>query len=357
MKEIGSEFYLINEVREECTQINSLGDKNYFLRSGRDAIGLVADLLKRKINIILMPSYCCEAMVQPFISRGWIIKYYPILDGFSTDIKSLNSLIELEKPNAVLIMNFFGIADTSNLIDNIRNHNYYIQIIEDVTHILFDFDKVYSNKVDFYVASIRKWFGIIDGGLFVSNKKSKLIIKYKESEFVALRREAFRLKKQYISLRTSFVKDAYRRLFLESEISLNSEASPVLVSDQSEAIIKSFDYSSMIRIRQINARTLISTIMNNPYVRLPYDFEKLLDGTPFSVPILVSDRDNLQSEMAKKGLYLSVLWPLNDNSRKISRFSSELEESMLSIPVDQRYRPKDMEYICKLISDYFQEKS
>jgi dTDP-4-amino-4,6-dideoxygalactose transaminase len=356
MKEIGSEFSLSVEKGNYFSKINSLGEKNTFLRCGRDAIGLVAELLETQTHIILIPSYCCDAMVQPFVSRGWDVEYYPIMDNFSTDIQYLISLIKRKKPDAVLIMNFFGVSDTHQIVDRIRSENSSIQIIEDVTHILFDFDKAYSDKIDYYVGSVRKWMGIVDGGLVVSNKKSILKVKFKESEFVTLRREAFKIKQQYNSMSESLIKDRFRRLFLDAEKSLNNEVEPLSISVESKKLIDSYNYSLMVKTRKKNARVLIKLLKLIPHIRLPYNFDILLESTPFSVPILVKGRDKLQSELARKGVYLSVLWPLNEKSRKISHFSAELEGSMLSIPVDQRYTPEDMKYICKLLNEYFQAK-
>ena len=83
MKEIGSEFALFSNEEYYFKHIKSLRNSTRFLRCGRDATGYVANLLKRKSGIILMPAYCCKSMVDPFLIRGWKVEYYPIKNDFS----------------------------------------------------------------------------------------------------------------------------------------------------------------------------------------------------------------------------------------------------------------------------------
>ena len=76
MKEIGSEFSLYSRNDYYFRRIKSLGKSVRFLRCGRDAIGYVADLLTKESGIVLMPAYCCDSMVNPFIIRGLKIIFY-----------------------------------------------------------------------------------------------------------------------------------------------------------------------------------------------------------------------------------------------------------------------------------------
>ena len=83
---------------------------------------------------------------------------------------------------------------------------------------------------------------------------------------------------------------------------------------------------------------------------LERSFEKE-DSSPFSLPILVEKRDEVQSAMAKRGVYTQWLWPLCDEAVSICHVSKEMNDKMLSVPIDQRYSWDDIEDIADIICD------
>ena len=77
--------------------------------------------------------------------------------------------------------------------------------------------------------------------------------------------------------------------------------------------------------------------------------ERCLDGAPFSLPVLVENRDEVQRKLAEAGVYAPVLWPICEDARKVCDVSAMISDCMLSIPVDQRYDWDDMEGIAHRI--------
>ena len=77
--------------------------------------------------------------------------------------------------------------------------------------------------------------------------------------------------------------------------------------------------------------------------------ERCLNGAPFSLPILVKNRDEVQQKLAKRGVYAPVLWPICDEARSICPASARMADEMLSIPIDQRYNYDDIEDIAKIV--------
>ena len=84
-------------------------------------------------------------------------------------------------------------------------------------------------------------------------------------------------------------------------------------------------------------------------VELVPGLERSFEGAPFSLPILVDDRDNVQRRLAQKGVYAPLLWPVCDQARNICPVSANMADRMLSIPVDQRYDWDDIEEISKIV--------
>ena len=77
--------------------------------------------------------------------------------------------------------------------------------------------------------------------------------------------------------------------------------------------------------------------------------EKSFKGAPFSLPILVENRDEVQKLLAKKGVYAPVLWPIDERARFVCKNSAYISDHMLSLPIDQRYDWDDMEDIAKIV--------
>jgi len=351
MKEIGSEFSLYSETDYYFSHIKNFGKSVRFLRCGRDAIGYVANLLNRNTGIILMPAYCCDSMVNPFEVKGWKIVYYPINEDLSIDVQYLISANEEYHPDVVFLMNFFGIADTLKSINIIRQKCPGIQIIEDITHSLFDLDKIYSNQVDYYIGSIRKWFGIVDGALVIATKNEIPEIDYFESDFVTLRRQGLSLKEEYIHTNSPETKQIFRKVLFDAENSLDNGSNPCSISPESQLILDNMNVETLRNNRKCNAKVLLDRLSTVPKIQFPKGIENILKITPFSIPILVENRAFIQTKLASNGIYCSLLWPLSNEARKISRFAEKMESSMLSIPIDQRYDASEMNIIYNVISD------
>lgn len=351
MKEIGSEFSLYSETDYYFSHIKSFGKSVRFLRCGRDAIGYVANLLTRNTGIILMPAYCCDSMVNPFEIRGWKIVYYTINEDLSIDVQYLISAYDKYHPDVVLLMNFFGITDTSKSVNTIRDKCPGIQIIEDITHSLLDLDKIYSNQVDYYVGSIRKWFGIVDGALVIATKNDTPEIDYFESDFVTLRRQGLSLKEEYIHTNSTETKKTFRKVLLDAEKSLNNGSNPCSISPDSQSILENMNVETLRNSRKINTKVLFGLLKTIPEISFPKKIDNILEITPFSIPILINNRDSVQKKMTKRGVYASLLWPLSEDARNISPIALEMENTMLSIPIDQRYDASDMQTIYKVIKN------
>ena len=134
-------------------------------------------------------------------------------------------------------------------------------------------------------------------------------------------------------------------MFLEAEKSLDDGKNPILISPDSMKLLENLNCSVIKNRRKWNANTLLNLLKTVSGVYFPLNIDQILKTTPFSIPVLIKDRNSFQKKLAEKGIYASVLWPLNDDAREKSLFAVEMENSMLSIPIDQRYDSSDMQKI------------
>ncbi|RPH30291.1 MAG: hypothetical protein EHM93_16150 [Bacteroidales bacterium] len=348
MREFGSEFcYLSNEKKFLSTFVYF---SNVILMStGRDALGLVAESIDLKGNNILFPSYSCNSMVEPFSKRGWNIIYYSLNDDLSVKKEEIFSLCKRFNPKAILLMNFFGVAPTEEIAYHIKKKFECIYIIEDFTHVLFS-ERVLLNKyVDFFVASIRKWVGLADGAIILSNLRINNFDNKENSKFINLRNEAQSLKFKYTTTKEIKLKDCYLELLKKAELVIDRYDNIYTISKSSLETLNSLDVNGIILIRKENFQHLYEGIKQIKGIKFQLEIDNKQICCPFSLPILVNNRDKIQNEFAGKGLYAPVIWPINNMARNVCHVSTNMSDSMLSIPIDQRYDYEDIEDIIKIV--------
>lgn len=176
-REIGSNFWISPEdiIANESSipnpsSFNCTGEDHVWLSTCRSAITLVINTIeKRNPNInktVLLPSFTCHTVYEPFMNLGYSVKTIPIDRQLVSQAKDILEIISNEEVGVVLFHRYFGF-DTLPNIDHIvaKLHAKGIIVIEDCTQ------SMYSNipriDADYFVGSIRKWCAVPDGGFAV----------------------------------------------------------------------------------------------------------------------------------------------------------------------------------------------
>ena len=349
MREYGSEhpgillpdgYFISFEKYGHCT----------WLRSGREALYLVALNLNpdKSQPIILMPAYCCHSMVDPFVNAGWRILYYQLYDDLKVDLQNLFALLMSKRPRAVLTMNFYGSASTRAAIDTIKTEFPECICIEDFSHCTFCISDIYNEQVDYYVTSIRKSVGVCDGSVIISKASlDDSIVEDKETVFMASRRDCQKLKAKYTYSQDAAQKNIFYTELRKQEGELDNFTGVHRISSTGKDMLKVLNGSMIRYARQQNMKHILN-LVSGKVESIP-GIEKCLSGAPFSLPILVKNRDEVQQNLAKRGVYAPVLWPICDEARAICSVSARMADEMLSIPIDQRYNYDDIENIAKIV--------
>jgi hypothetical protein len=354
MKEIGSEFSYNDKKNIYFKEFIDTHSKSQFFRCGRDILKHLADKYSEKggVKSILMPTYSCDSMYNPFFIYNWNVVFYPLYDDLTPNIEFIEECIKSNKVDAILLMDFFGFTDVNTLIGKVKQMKNDILIIEDVTHRIFNIGN--NSNVDFYVGSIRKWLGIPDGALLYSDKfDMPNNLDVTETLFVSLRSKALDLKLKYSHSADPKLKEDYRELMSCAETSIAEGQLYYKISEKSLDYLNNLDVSTLKIARKKNFNYLYNMVKDISEISFPLNIEKLLSNEiiPFSLPVLVDNRDDIQKKLAKRNLFAPLLWPLNNSSRKLCSVSANLENKMLSIPIDQRYDFSDMNLIYDRLID------
>jgi len=364
-KEIGSEFdisieFLLDVFHNKRLSQNKISFENVkditYLSNGRTAIKFIlSHIMKKKhINKCWLPSYLCETIIQPFKELNLDYEFYNVKENLQLDIDYLSKRIK--KNDLILTLYYFGFPPNREII------NYFIKlkddniiILEDLTHSFLS-KNIYLNKIGNYsIISLRKWFGIPDGGIAISNEDlfdKDIIIKKPFDEFVNLRLQYSVLKNFYIKKIIDKNK-SFRKLHNQAEELANSVIDLNVMSNLSKAILDTIDFNTMIYKRRKNYNYLLSCIHNLDKIKILYSI--LSDNVcPLGFPVIVEKRDSLRKFLINNNIYCPIHWPLPEDIPKNFSYSYYLSKNILTIPCDQRYSIEDMEIIIEKVKKFYE---
>lgn len=352
MREFGSEHPAVVLPDGYFDSLSSLVKDTVYLRSGREALMFAGINACNEINkTILLPSYCCWSMSAPFVKLGWSVKYYRLNEDLTVDISFLKQLLLSENPQAVLTMNFYGCASTIEAVDVVKAHDGKIQVIEDFSHCTFCLKNIFNEKVDFYVSSIRKSVGVCDGAVVLSNRICRRdCIQESETDFADKRHQAQKEKMRYAWTKDQNVKRHFLDVISECETIINDFKVVRPISKRSSRMLELLNGEEIAFARRENMKHLCSLLLGKVKMLPGVERSFLLESSaPFSLPILVDNRDDVQKTLAKRGVYTQLLWPICEEAQKLCPVSKMMNDRMLSVPIDQRYSWDDVEDIASII--------
>ncbi len=319
--EIGSEFYSVPTGAEN----QLFSEETQWFRSGRSALSAI--IRENQFQTVLLPDWCCDSMIKPFLDNGAQVKFYSALSGFA-DMDA----------DAVLVMDYFGYTN------RFPKSAFRGVVIRDVTHSVLS-DVSYEDA-DYYFGSLRKWAAFYTGG-FAWGFKKPVSYETEHTNFVSLRKTAIEQKSAYISGETE--EKGYLDIFSEAEEILEEETGvfPADIRDVERS--KTFDVLSVRAQRRKNAQILIDAFSD---IAVFPELRK--EDCPLFVPVCVPNRDALRKYLIEHKIYCPVHWPKTPY-HQVSEETKELYQNGLSLVCDQRYTEEDMHRMVAVIQKFFKE--
>ena len=347
MKEIGSEFWTVP---------GKYGDIAYLL-AGRTALEYIIREILARTNIcsVLLPSYCCHTMIEPFVRHNIHVRFY---DVFFDDAKGG---LCVDIPDALAneifyFMDYFGFRRMQEIDCKTIRSDWEV-IIDDRTHswlssVEYDDDL----DADYQYISFRKWaaFDAISIAISRHGKFKTMLPVQTNQSYCDIRNKAFDLKNSYIATGIEN-KSVFLSLFNKAEEMLENDYIGYRPSLNTIQKLSLFDTVYVHDRRYENAKTLISQLQGIPGIKLPYK-NVHANETPLFVPIVVmKNRDSLRKFLIDNQVYCPVHWPLSTFHNGISKRAEDLYMRELSLVCDQRYGIDDMNKIIALIRKYISE--
>ena len=341
MKEIGSDFWKVEQKDH---------DIRFFL-SGRTALEyIIRDILSRGVfDSVLLPSYCCHTMIEPFIRNGIYIRFY---DVYIREGKLQVDVPEPKRREIYFLINYFGYQDLQGP-DRKEIREKWDCIIEDCTHSWL-MKKAEISYVDYRFTSYRKWTGTGAvasaervGAHFHIGKPIRI-----NKEYEKLIGDAEKRKKEYIEENRGDKKE-YLKLFQEAEEELSRNYEDCVPEYERQYRLMNLDLNIIREKRRENAEVLLNHLKDMKEL-MPMISEIQPEDVPLFVPVMAEPgkRDLLRQYLIEKQIYCPVHWPVSE-LHQISGRAKEIYDRELSLVCDQRYGRREMERIAEALKRFY----
>lgn len=339
MREIGSEYHY-DPLKEESSVPHTIaGVSDYaYTFSGRTAMSVVLQNLTG-IKKALLPSYCCDSMIEPFRALNIKFEFY---DVFWANGLQINLSID-DDVDLLLWCNYFGFKQ--RMPDLTRFISRGGIVVEDITHSYFSCNP-YNLQSHYLVASVRKWLPLICGGYcasLVGNLNYKPTIEvpsdYEETKVLAMKQKA-----EYLNCGDKKIKENYLQNYSQSNRWLADHYFGLKIDPQSKKYLTLMDASGLVKRRLKNASAIYECLKIQKNI-LPMFCESEMD-CPLFVPVLFTskaERDKVRQRLIDEMIYCPIHWPKPDGC------CSNLYDLELSLVCDQRYDENDMRRMMQIV--------
>ena len=361
--EIGSNFWLAPETKFVVEELDNEdfglpeGDMA-FTSTGRGAILLVIAHMKQQRKVALLPSFTCSSVILPFVENGYQVDYYDIEKDLTISKERFLEKAEKMQPSVILVQNYYGfdtLTPMNEVFGNLQKQG--VVIIEDVTHSLYS--GIPRLTADYYVTSLRKWFGIPEGGMALSQKGPfQAKPTDSDSELERAKLDALYGKYRYIMEGIGEKPEVLGKC-RDAETMLENQGGIHGLGDCSKAILANVDVAALQKQRRENYGFLVEKV--NGLQSINAVFPTMPDAVvPLFLPVFTvaeSDRKLLQAYLSARSVYAPILWPSFDGEKGLSLENASptvkwVYKHILCIPVDQRYGLEDMAHIADVLTEF-----
>ncbi|HNT23104.1 MAG TPA: hypothetical protein PKM21_01975 [Anaerolineales bacterium] len=340
---IGGEFELSSLPRSVDAIELTQGIAGSWTVSGRAALcALLAHLKKQGVTKILMPAYLCESIIQPVKAFGLAYDFYPVDE-------DLAAHPDPQKNSAVILIHYFGWLNPSTEALRQSAEDSFV-LVEDLTQAVFSSWKFIKGTQPLVFFSLRKFGPVPLGGWYSrSDRLPSVDLMFKVLFWKSLAARLY--KYNYLKISPDIDQQAeqtYLDVFNHVESSFDLSCTPYLLDAEAKSLIDGINWAYAAAARRKNWNALSDLLPGN--ILLP--FHKMLptDVVPLGYVVNCTERDKIRQNLQAAQIFCPIHWRLPEEvSAKRFPISYRLSNTLMTIPIDQRYNPRDMEHISKVI--------
>ncbi|WP_313154640.1 DegT/DnrJ/EryC1/StrS aminotransferase [Lacrimispora sp.] len=323
-----------------------------FLMSGRCAIYYTLEdmMLTDHKRIAYVPIYTCETVLAPFEKAGYQMLFYDV-DRTMTPVFDKSVLNQI---SVLSLCGYYGFCTYDREFVRLCRES-GVRIIQDTTHSILSWNGI-DPCCDYIVGSLRKWIGIPSGGFAIKTHGhfAKRLLE-PSCTHLAMRAAAMLEKETWSHSsdpKAPLKLAAATSVFWDAEIMLRQMFDSYESDPESINIMKHIDIDTIRRKRQENYRYLLEHLILSPDFNII--FPVLAEETvPSHFPFFAKNRKKIQDYLTAYGVSSTVYWPIPSAVRLSGHpDAAYIYDHVFSLPCDQRYGLKEMQYICHLLNQY-----
>ena len=288
------------------------------LNTGRNAFEYLLRI--KKYSLVYLPYFTCEVMLEPLRRLSIPYRFYRINQDLEPQIDFL-----MEENACLLYTNYFGIKQ-----DTVK------RLAREVKNLIVDNAQAFfcppAEGIDTFY-SCRKFFGVPDGAYLYTESNTRLSL---ESD-ISVYRFSHLIKSIDLSIETGY------HDYLKNNVVLGNN--PIKkMSVLSQRILSGVDYEDCRCIRNANFQHLHRSL--SAVNKLDIDLRNI-DG-PMVYPLLI-DQSGARKALISKKIFVATYWPNVLEWASEDLFEHYLSKHLLPLPVDHRYRTKDMDHMLEVL--------
>ena len=328
------------------------GDYKYikFFNTGRSAIEYLLRYTNKNNGKILLPAFICSSIVDAVRRAGGEYDFYSITENFQINIRSLKEKLD-SNVNFIYVIQYFGgyqTQETYVFLKELQSLKFFI--IEDVTLSLYSKHPNFIGFGDYVIGSLRKWLPIPDGAFLSSIHMIPdvpIAHGYNEYSFNYFVAQIMK----WVYLRdTTLDKQQYLMINEQAMKALFSDYTIRDMTNISRNYLSSYDMNYVIERRIRNYDYLVEKSKVFSFIK-PI-FSRLEGQVPFGFVILCKQRDRLLKYLIDNNIYCNVHWKIPEECSDSDSVSSKLSKMILTIPCDQRYGEREMDYVIEILEKF-----
>jgi hypothetical protein len=290
--------------------------------SGRNAFQYI--LQTQKYENVYLPYFTCVSIIESALKIGINVKFYRI----NEDFEPIFDFKKVRKNEVFVYINYFGLFDHvgSKLVDQCSN------LIIDNSQAFFS--KPFPGIDTFY--SPRKFFGVPDGAYLYTSK-----VLSAQVEKLPVSKSAYRF--GHLLKRIEAGAEAGYDLFRKNNKRLAGQQIKQM-SVLTTKLLEGIDYQFVAERRRANFTFIEQALRRKNKIEIGLSENSVPMVYPF-----MADSAGLKSQLIKSKIYVATYWPEVIKTCKPSTLENKLANNILSLPVDQRYGEKEMEFILEIL--------
>jgi hypothetical protein len=330
------------------------------ISTGRTGIKLALQAIASSgLGTFLLPSYLCPSILFPFVEMGLKVDFYEVKADLRVDLDRFRALVKRTSPTGILFVNYFGFPlheDARRTFLEVKDRCW---LIEDCCHAFPRSDNGSQGEMGhFVITSFRKYLPLPDGGIVFNRSGLPLpVLSPSTEKFVSQRLLGKLLKAHFLSERDApdDAERVYLHLFSQAEKEIDSSTPMQGMSVISESLLTHLDLRAAELRRRENFEFMLRAFEDSFHQMGKPLFRELPDSvSPLSFPIVVRPelRNGIRQELIRRGVFCPVHWALPPHVAAERFFAShKLSQSILGIPIDQRYTHTELEGVLGRLRD------